>query len=140
MNKKFFYINGKKSVEVHYSADHVIVDDVYIDGIKYQFDEKATPEDKLNFAITKKREKYAEFLNNQFENLIVLTGAGSSVGIGKDIVIGEETKERKGRLLAQLWDDVKEVISEETLYEFCKLVKYEDKSKNEGENAPMWIT
>lgn len=133
MNKKFFYINGKKSVEVHYSADHVIVDDVYIDGIKYQFDEKATPEDKLNFAITKKREKYAEFLNNQFENLIVLTGAGSSVGIGKDIVIGEETKERKGRLLAQLWDDVKEVISEETLYEFCKLVKYEDKSKNEGE-------
>ena len=120
MNKKFFYINGKKSVEVHYSADHVIVDDVYIDGIKYQFDEKATPEDKLNFAITKKREKYAEFLNNQFENLIVLTGAGSSVGIGKDIVIGEETKERKGRLLAQLWDDVKEVISEETLYEFCK--------------------
>lgn len=134
MNKKFFYINGKKSVEVHYSADHVIVDDVYIDGIKYQFDEKATPEDKLNFAITKKREKYAEFLNNQFENLIVLTGAGSSVGIGKDIVIGEKTKERKGRLLAQLWDDVKEVISEEILYEFCKLVKYEDKFKNEGED------
>jgi len=48
-------------------------------------------------------------------------------------MIGEETKERKGRLLAQLWDDAKEVISEEILHEFCKLVKYEDKFKNEGE-------
>ena len=134
MNKKLIYINGKKSVEVQYNVGHEIVDEVYIDGIKYQFDEKATSEDKLNIAIIKKREKYAEFLNNQFENLVVLTGAGSSVGIGKDIVIGEKTKERKGRLLAQLWDDVKEVISEEILYEFCKLVKYEDKFKNEGED------
>lgn len=134
MNKKLIYINGKKSVEVQYNVGHEIVDEVYIDGIKYQFDEKATSEDKLNLAIIKKREKYAEFLNNQFENLVVLTGAGSSVGIGKDIVIGEKTKERKGRLLAQLWDDVKEVISEEILYEFCKLVKYEDKFKNEGED------
>lgn len=137
--KEFIYINGKKSVEIErIKSDQEGVDEttdcnIYIDSNLHKFDEGTSYDDKLKFAISKKREKYAEFLNNQFENLVVLTGAGSSVGIGKDIVIGEETKERKGRLLAQLWDDVKEVISEETLHEFCKLVKYEDKFKNEGE-------
>lgn len=137
--KEFIYINGKKSVEIESiksdqeGVDETIDYNIYIDGNLHKFDEGTTHDSKLKLAISKKREKYAEFLNNQFENLIVLTGAGSSVGIGKDIVIGEETKERKGRLLAQLWDDAKEVISEEILHEFCKLVKYEDKFKNEGE-------
>ncbi|MCA6422847.1 MAG: SIR2 family protein [Flavobacterium sp.] len=131
MSKKLIYLNGKKSVEVQYGAEDAIVE-VYIDGVAHQFDENNP--NKLEYALATKRKKYSEFLNNQFENLIILTGAGSSVGIGKDIKIGEETKERKGRLLAELWDDVKEVISEETLHEFCKLVKYEDKFKNEGED------
>jgi NAD-dependent SIR2 family protein deacetylase len=138
--KEFIHINGKKSVEKESiksdqeGVDETIDYNIYIDGNLHKFDEGTTHDSKLKFAISKKREKYAEFLNNQFENLVVLTGAGSSVGIGKDIQIGEETKERKGRLLAELWDDVKEVISEETLYEFCKLVKYEDKFKNQGED------
>lgn len=131
MSKKLIYLNGKKSVEVQYGAEDAIVE-VYIDGVAHQFDENNP--NKLEYALATKRKKYSEFLNNQFENLIILTGAGSSVGIGKDIKIGEETKERKGKLLAELWDDVKEVISEEILYEFCKLVKYEDKFKNEGED------
>lgn len=139
MERHFIYLNGKKSVEIQNiksdqeGVDEIIDCNIYIDGNLHKFDDGTTHADKLKLAISKKREKYAEFLNNQFENLVILTGAGSSVGIGKDILIGEETKERKGRLLAQLWDDVKEVISEETLYEFCKLVKYEDKFKNEGE-------
>lgn len=138
--REYIYINGKKSVEIESiksdqeGVDETIDYNIYIDDNLHKFDEGTTHDDKLKFAISKKREKYVEFLNNQFENLVILTGAGSSVGIGKDIQIGEKTKERKGRLLAQLWDDVKEVISEETLHEFCKLVKYEDKSKNEGED------
>lgn len=36
MNKKLIYINGKKSVEVQYNVGHEIVDEVYIDGIKYE--------------------------------------------------------------------------------------------------------
>jgi hypothetical protein len=138
--REYIYINGKKSVEIESiksdqeGVDEVIDCNIYIDGNKHKFEDGTTYADKLLFGISKKRGKYAEFLNNQFENLIVLTGAGSSVGIGKDIQIGDETKERKGRLLAQLWDDVKNVISEETLHEFCKLVKYEDKfAEKEGE-------
>lgn len=140
MNRKFIYLNAKKSVEIeNIKSDQEGVDEtidcyIYIDSNLHKFDEGTSYDDKLKFAISKKREKYAGFLNNQFENLVVLTGAGSSVGIGNDIQIGEETKERKGRLLAQLWDDVKEVISEETLHKFCELVKYNDKIiKNEGE-------
>lgn len=138
--KEYIYINGKKSVEIESiksdqeGVDEVIDCNIYIDGNLHKFDDGTKYAEKLKLSITKKREKYAEFLNNQFENLVVLTGAGSSVGIGKNIQVGEENKERKGRLLAQLWDDVKEVISEETLHGLCKLVKYEDKFiKNEGE-------
>lgn len=140
MSKEYIYINGKKSVEIENiksdqeGVNETIDCNIYVDGNLYKFDEGTTCDDKLKLAISKKREKYVEFLNNQFENLIILTGAGSSVGIGKNIGIGEETKERKGRLLAQLWDDVKDVITEETLHRFCKLVKYEDKVKNEKDD------
>lgn len=129
MEKKYLYLNGKKSVEIEESEG--VVNNVYIDNKVFDFSQEINP-NKLAYAIAVKRKKYEEFLNNQFENLVILTGAGSSVGIGKDIQIGEEAKERKGRLLAQLWDDVKDVISEETLHEFCKLVKYQDKSEQNG--------
>jgi len=138
--KEYIYINSTKSVEIESvksdqdGVDEIIDCNIYIDGSKHKFEDGTTYADKLSFGISKKRDKYSDFLNNQFENLIILTGAGSSVGIGKDIQIEENTKERKGRLLAQLWDDVKDVISEETLHGFCELVKYEDKFiKNEGE-------
>lgn len=39
MSKKYIYINGKKSVEVEYGADNMVVD-VYIDGVKHQFKEE----------------------------------------------------------------------------------------------------
>ncbi len=66
MSKKYIYINGKKSVEVEYGADDVVVD-VYIDGVKHQF--KEDNPNKLEYALATKRKKYSEFLNNQFENL-----------------------------------------------------------------------
>ncbi len=108
MSKKHIYINGKKSVEVEYGADDVVVD-VYIDAVKHQF--KEDNPNKLEYALATKRKKYAEFLNNQFENLIILTGAGSSVNIGENIIIDEVSTESKGRLLAQLWDDVEAKLS-----------------------------
>jgi hypothetical protein len=132
MSKKYIYINGKKSVEVEYGVDDIIVD-VYIDGLKHQF--KEDNPNKLEYALATKRKKYSEFLNNQFENLIVLTGAGSSVNIGENIIIGEVSTERKGRLLAQLWDDVEANLSQPILDKFCKLVKYEEKFKENEEDA-----
>src|SRR5680860_823704 len=118
MEKKFIYINGKKSVEVEEiksvgAHDLEKVDcNVYIDGTLHKFENDQENPNKLAYALATKRKKYAEFLNNQFENLIILTGAGSSVGVGHNILIKDVSTERKGRLLAQLWDDVSVAITE----------------------------
>lgn len=110
------YINGLSRVSIEYAED--IVSEVYIDGKKHKFDDD-DDQGKLEFALKTKRNKYQKFLNNQFENLLVLTGAGSSVKIG----VGG----KKGRLLTDLWDDTIELVGEETLHKLCELVHYSDK-------------
>lgn len=118
---KYIYLNGKSSVAVNYKegTEGKEVEDVYINGKIYDFKDDKTP-NKLSYAIATKRKMYQQFLNNQFENLIILSGAGSSVGVGKT---------NKGRLLSQLWDDVSSEITEEILERFCVLVRYQDKDK-----------
>lgn len=135
MERKFIYINGKKSVEIETIEEDNGIEktNVYIDRIKHQFEDENDP-NKLDYAIKTKRNKYSEFLNNQFENLVVLTGAGSSVGIGENIILGDVSIERKGRLLAQLWDDVVAVITQPVLDKFCILVKYEEKYKENDDD------
>ncbi len=139
--KKFIYLNGKKSVEVEeiksVGADELekIEYNIFIDGVLHKFENDDNNPNKLDYALATKRKKYSEFLNNQFENLIILTGAGSSVGVGENIFIGNVSVERKGRLLAQLWDDVSEAITETILNRFCILVKYNDKQKEKEEDV-----
>lgn len=118
---KYIYLNGKSSVAVSYKegVEPKEVENVYINGTIHDFKDDKTP-NKLAYAIASKRKMYQQFLNNQFENLIVLSGAGSSVGIGKT---------NKGRLLSQLWDDVTSEITGEILVRFCVLVRYQDKDK-----------
>lgn len=146
MERKFIYINGKKSVEIETIETTKTVDDkeikvvdcnVYIDGTLHKFDNDEDNPNKLAYALVVKRRKYSEFLNNQFENLLILTGAGSSVGIGDNIVIKNVSTEKKGRLLAELWDDVSESITETILNRFCVLVKYDDKHKESDEDADL---
>ena len=112
----YIYINGNSSVAIQKDDDEGTK--VFIDGTEHAFDPN-DQSDKEEFASKTKRNKYKQFLSNQFENLIVLTGAGSSCGIG-----AEEGK--KGKLLTQLWDDAVNLISEAKLNRFCALVKYED--------------
>jgi NAD-dependent SIR2 family protein deacetylase len=112
------YINGQSRVSIKYAED--VVSEVYIDGKKHDFDDE-DGQGKLEYALKTKRNKYQKFLNNQFENLLILTGAGSSVKIGEG--------DRKGRLLTDLWDDTIELISEETLHKLCELVHYSDKDE-----------
>lgn len=123
--KKNIYYNGKKSVEIELKNE--LVENVFIDGISYKFKDDDDHKDKLEFALKVKRNKYAEFLNNQFENLVVLTGAGSSYTIGETLYDGEKDIGKKGKLLSHLWDDVCEAISESKMTRLCELVKYNDK-------------
>ncbi|MDP8289790.1 MAG: SIR2 family protein [Candidatus Susulua stagnicola] len=68
------------------------------------------------YARDKMRAYCNKFLSSHFENLIVLTGAGSSVGIGKT--------DKKGKTRTELWSSVKDYITEEKLKALCKKIKY----------------
>ena len=116
---KYLYLNGKKSVAIQYKEQTQEVENVLINGSIYDFKEGDNP-NKMDYAIGSKRKMYEQFLNNQFENLVVLTGAGSSIDIGKT---------KKGRLLSQLWDDVESELTKELLTKLCVLVRYEDKDE-----------
>ena len=127
--EKYLFINGSESVLVQKDKDDK-VNNVYIDGKIVDEDRfKDALTDKEAFAKQAQRNKYQKFLNKQFENLIILTGAGSSVGIGAN---DENGKKKEGRLLSHLWDDVEMKYTKEKLKKFCALVHYTAKdSKGE---------
>ncbi len=96
--RKYIYLNNTSSVEIEKVAGDEIR--VFIDGKEHEFEE-LNP-NKLEYALATKRKKYINFLNNQFENLLILTGAGTSKTIGNNV--------KKGKLLSELWDDAEPVI------------------------------
>lgn len=115
---KDIYINGQNRVSIEIDGDNV--SKVYIDNKEHKF-EPDDIQNKKEYAVKTMRNKYQKYLNNQFENLIVLTGAGSSVGIGNE--------EKQGRLLSQLWDDTEKLLTKKKLDKFCVLVHYTDKNE-----------
>ncbi|PKA99661.1 SIR2-like protein [Flavobacteriaceae bacterium MAR_2009_75] len=117
---KYIYLNGKKSVALSFKNGTEEVENVFIDGKIHDFKNEDNP-NKMAYSLAAKRKMYEQFLNHQFENLNILTGAGSSVNIGKG---------NKGRLLSQLWDDVSASLTEPILNKFCELVHYTDKEQN----------
>lgn len=123
MSRKFLYINGLKSVEIEYAEGDV--SNVYLDGKLHDFKEEVNP-NKLDYANKVKRKKYSDFLNNQFENLVILSGAGSSVGIGQNIPNGDSEIERKGKIMSQLWDEAVKELTKPIMDRFCELVTYKD--------------
>ena len=129
MSKKYLYINGNKSVEVEY--DETIVKNLFIDGKLQDFKDAVNP-NKLDYANEIKRNKYSTFLNNQFENLVVLCGAGSSVGIGQNIIVGDSEIERKGKIMSDLWDEAEKELTKTVMDRFCELVTYKDFTEVEG--------
>ncbi len=124
---EYIYINGNSKVAIE--KDNDIVNKVFIDGKEHEF-KPEDKEDKSEYATKTKRNKYSQFLNKQFENLIILTGAGSSVGIGDDFIINDKPVSKKGKLLSELWDDTEKMLTEEVLKKFCLLVHYTDKEND----------
>lgn len=103
--KMHFLVSNAKTV---YAED----DKLFINGKEYR------EEDGNNFIIEDKareitREFYKAFLRSRFENLSVLTGAGSSYDIGKT---------QKGQLRDGLWKAVLTKLTEEAFKNFCEKV------------------
>ncbi len=121
---KYLYLNGKNSVALTYIEDdskESIVKDVYIDNIVHDFKDDENP-NKEAYAEEIKRNFYKKLLNNQFENLVILTGAGSSVGIGN--------AGKKGKILSQLWDDSENELTTAKFTLLCEKLNYNDKYDN----------
>jgi hypothetical protein len=125
---EYLLINGSSNLSIEKDEQTVIK--VFIDDKLRDFKEEPG-KDKKEFATEVKRNKYGQFLNKQFENLVVLSGAGTSVGIGKDFEENGKTIARKGKLLRELWDDTVALLTPEKLNEFCDVVKYQDRTGGE---------
>lgn len=86
---------------------------IMVNNLPFKFVEDAptTTLEKVDFANNLKRNAYTNFLKANFENLIILTGAGSSVGWG-------------GLTMKELWDKVETKLTTPVLEKFCKEVKF----------------
>ena len=88
-----------------------------IDGKEHQFEEST--ENRIDYAQATKRKKYAKTLNHQFENLVLLTGAGSSIGWGCDGKLGKS--------MVDLWDGVETLLTPELFQQFLEFILYNDR-------------
>jgi len=83
--------------------------DLYINGEKAK--QELTSIQRQEFAHTEKRSTYKSFLSSHFENLVILSGAGTSVGWG-------------GLTMRQLWDEVEKEITPEKMALLCKAIGF----------------
>lgn len=130
MTRKPIYVNEKSSVEIEYSEEESPKVTVYIDGSEHVFEDETTEDAKVQYAFKTKKNKYSEFLSYQFDNLVFLTGAGSSCGIGVD--------DKKGQLMSGLWNEAVSSLGQDKIDRFCNLVKYTYKETKE-DGSKVWI-
>lgn len=90
---------------------------VFIDGKEHDFGEST--ENRIDYAQATKRNKYAYTLNNQFENLLLLTGAGSSIGWGKWT--------KQGKSMVDLWNDAEALLTPAIFDKLLKTINYNDR-------------
>jgi len=108
MEKKI-YLSADHSISIIEKPDGEV--DVMINGKVNNFELKAdhqiTPEEKIQLAHIEKRSHYQKFLSNHFENLIIVSGAGTSVGYG-------------GKTMVELWNAVETRLTSTVLENLCK--------------------
>lgn len=106
IKKEIILLSHDKTIEYDDS-------EVLIDGKKIQ---DLGGHTSTEYAYEKAREWYKKYFSSHFENLIILTGAGSSIGIGKD--------KKKGKTREGLWVSIKSKVGEEKLKKLCEEIKY----------------
>lgn len=90
---------------------------VKINGLKQELkDNQSTQEYAYNIS----RNYYRSILSKHFDNLLVLTGSGTSVGIGDG---------NQGKTMQGLWDHVIQALGEEIIKKLCEDIKYKEYDK-----------
>jgi len=119
-NLKEYLISMNKTISV-------VDNELLIDGQQIKNIQDVTLE-----AEKRMREHYKEYFKNHFENLVILTGAGSSIGIGK--------KEKTGKTRIELWKSVKDKVSEKKLKTLCEKIKLTYPEKDEDSDIELMLT
>jgi hypothetical protein len=86
-------------------------DDIFVNGNKLEFE--GNPIDVAN---KKKIEMYRDYFSRHFENTVVLTGAGSSYGIGEG--------NTKGLTMKKLWEKILGECGTEAIQKLADLINY----------------
>lgn len=104
--------------QIYFSENSGIAFDkenVYANSTKVSTEEIGeTPIEEYAYKIM--RESYGKILSKQYENIVVLSGAGTSVGIGEGT--------QKGKTMLQLWKVIVQEIGIPTLLSFAEKIKF----------------
>ena len=111
--KKTLLVSLSKTITVE--TDPTGNTKIFVNGVEPQVDLSDTLNEE--YAHKLKREFYSNFLKSQFENLVVLTGAGSSVGWG-------------GKTMESLWDEVEKTLTPEILTQFKTDIGFKSPKKD----------
>ena len=105
MTKQLLLVSANKSITLKSDPGG---DTTQINGLDVQPDSGV---DHKTFAHSEKRKFYQRFLSSQFENLMVLSGAGTSVGCD-------------GKTMGELWNEVNNILTSSELEKLCKAIGY----------------
>ena len=93
-------------------------DGAYINRNKVSDDEKKDDQTWEQVAHRFRRESLQKHLKRQYENTVVLTGAGSSYNMG--------VSDKKGKLMWGLWEEAVSTFGYEKLENFCQQINFSD--------------
>ncbi|WJP97392.1 SIR2 family protein [Macrococcus bovicus] len=128
---KEIYKDISNRIELIYNGNSV--SKVKVNGNIIEDDEKLKEENWEQYAYRLRKEKLSFILKRQYENIVVLTGAGSSYGFGN--------AQRKGKLMGGLWLAVLEEINYAEMVEICKKIEFDDlKPEDETTNLESLLT
>ncbi len=115
---EYLYIKGSHTIGIKRNSKDDPVESIWVNEKEYKLTDEEEGLSLDEKCQELKRSSYKGFLSRQFENIIFLTGAGSSVKIGEDA--------KKGRLLSELWKDVENKVGSDNFNQFIQDVKYTD--------------
>ena len=108
-----------KKIYIEYNCDiEFDVDYVKVNGRKLAGNEKKEDESWEQVAYKIRNSFLHKHLKRQYENTIVLTGAGSSYNIGTD--------NKKGKLMWGLWNEAVKQFGYPVLKSFCEKINFTD--------------
>lgn len=111
--------NGKEERTIYISDENIIRYDsehAFRNSEELKQVEETVPVSPIVLAQTKMRETYKDLFSRQYDNLVILSGSGTSVGIG-DV-------NKKGKTMKGLWEKVVAEIGFESLKDFAKAIAF----------------